>query len=90
MTGGSPGWRYVGIRYDQPGVGPGRCALCAAVAIVGQGFPPVAAASGAVAILAGFGAGMLDTLQDWSPTDSVWMAIRSTSIGVVITTYPQV
>ena len=51
--------------------------------------PPAAAALGTVAAIAGLGAGVIDTLQDYSLTGSIWFTVVSSPIGLVIMVRPQ-
>jgi hypothetical protein len=51
--------------------------------------PPAAAALGTVAAIAGLGAGVIDTVQDYSATGSIWFTVVSSPIGLIIMVRPQ-
>jgi hypothetical protein len=51
--------------------------------------PPAAAALGTVAAIAGLGAGVIDTLQDYSLTGSIRFTVVSSPIGLIIMARPQ-
>lgn len=51
--------------------------------------PPTAAALGTVAAIAGLGAGVIDVLQNYSPTRSIYFAVISSPVGSNITAHPQ-
>lgn len=51
--------------------------------------PPAAAALGTVAAIAGLGGGVIDILQDYSVSGSIYFTVISSPIGLIIMAHPQ-